>query len=53
MKTTRMKELIRILMESSLYFDLPLRERRDLIRRLMSGDRIARSMGQVYHARRN
>ncbi len=35
----RMKELVRILMESSLYFDLTLIERRDLIKRLLSAKR--------------
>ncbi len=36
MDTKRMKELVRILMESSLYFELTLRERRELINRLLS-----------------
>lgn len=36
MNTQRMKELVRILMESSLYFELTLYERRELIHRLLS-----------------
>ncbi len=39
MNEARMKELVSILMESSLYFELTLRERRDLIHRLLSPDR--------------
>lgn len=53
METMRKKELIRILMGSSFYFELPLRERRDLLRRLMSGERLAKGLGRAYHARRN
>ena len=39
MSTERVKELVRILMESSLYFELTLCERRDLIHRLLSPGR--------------
>ncbi len=39
MSKHRMKELVRILMGSSLYFDLTLIERRDLIKRLLSAKR--------------
>ena len=35
----KIKDLVRILMESSLYFDLTLIERRDLIKRLLSAKR--------------
>ena len=35
MNTERIKELVRILMESSLYFELTLCERRELINRLL------------------
>ncbi len=39
MSKHRMKELVRILMGSSLYFDLTLIERRDLIKRLLTAKR--------------
>ena len=39
MKKQRMKELVRILMGSSLYFDLTLIERRDLVKRLLIAKR--------------
>jgi hypothetical protein len=38
-KYTQMKDLVRILMGSSLYFDLTLDERRDLIVRLLTAEK--------------